>query len=99
MHPADIDAALECLRPRGLGRPDVAWTAIRHARSTRLASLADEIGLVLQDDRGGVWYVRETAPDFAALSARLGLERAWGENWIARTESGTEFALRLEAKC
>jgi hypothetical protein len=98
MEPADIDAARECLQPRRLRRSDVPWTEIRHVRSTRLASLADEIGLILQDDHDGAWYVRETAPGFAALSARLGLQEAWGNDWMARTESGTEFALRLEAK-
>ena len=92
MKPADIQAAEQALRPRGWLRPRVAWSQIARASSTRLTSLGDEVGLVL-DCGDESFYVRETDPGFDALARHLGLAGRWGADWTLRCEAGEAFTL------
>jgi hypothetical protein len=90
MDAATIDIARACLVARGLPpRRVLPFAAVQRLQATRLASLADEIGLVAQ---GGLdaraMYVRETDPAFAQLADHFGLAQRWGADWIARAEQG-----------
>jgi hypothetical protein len=92
MSPADIHAADHTLRPRGWRSTPLPWAQVTQVQATRLASLADEVGLVLQAGAVSV-YVRETDPGFAELAAHLGLNAHWGAGWIARVEAGEALTL------
>jgi hypothetical protein len=92
MNPADIHAADHTLRPRGWRSTPLPWAQVTQVQATRLASLADEVGLVLQAG-GQTLYVRETDPGFAELAAHLGLPAHWGADWVARAEAGEALTL------
>jgi hypothetical protein len=92
--PADIDPAARTLRPRGWRRAEVAWSTCTRVQATRLASLADEVGLVLHAGSQAL-YVRETDAGFADLAAHLRLAVHWGADWLARAEAGAALSLDL----
>ncbi|EHR69457.1 hypothetical protein BurJ1DRAFT_0575 [Burkholderiales bacterium JOSHI_001] len=93
MTPADIHAADHSLRPRGWRSAPLPWDQVTQVQATRLASLADEVGLVLQLGPQTL-YVRETDPGFQALAAHLGLAARWGADWVARAEAGEALSLQ-----
>ena len=92
--PADIRPSDQTLTPRGWRRTPVPWAQVTQVRATCLASLADEVGLVLQAG-GQSLYVRETDVGFAELVSHLGLAQHWGEHWRHRAEAGEVLALSL----
>jgi hypothetical protein len=94
MTPADIDTAARTLTPRGWRNAPVAWAACTRVQAARLASLADEVGLVLHAGAQAL-YVRETDAGFAELAAHLRLATHWGADWLARADAGAALSLDL----
>lgn len=92
MTPADIDPATQTLRPRGWRATPVPWAACTRVQAVRLASLADEVGLVLHAGAQAL-YVRETDAGFAELATHLGLAGHWGADWVTRAEAGATLSL------
>lgn len=95
MDAATIDLTRACVVARGLPpRRTLPFASVRRVQAVQLASLADEIGLVVQDDLAGrAMYVRETDPAFGALAAHFGLAQRWGDDWMARAERGEALVL------
>lgn len=91
MEQAEINLERLCFVRRGLlSSKAISFEHVRALQSTRLMSLADEVGLIVLCDDAPL-YLRETDPGFAGVAAYFGLNAQWGDDWIQRTEQGHRF--------